>query len=638
MNPTYKIILGNGGSVPTGLVLASDNNIIKGLVLQDFGDGTPSANDIAISITGNNNQVLGCYIGVEATGVTKGTKTFNGIKITGSDNSIGDGTPAGANLISGMNTNGQGILIAGASATGNMVMGNMIGLQKDGTTIVTSATQKYGILINGSATGNTIGGNASGEGNVISGNSNGGGGDNYAIYINTTTGSGNTVVGNIIGTTADGITYITSNNQKYGICIDNSPNNTIGGNTALKRNIISANELYGVFITGSGSTGNNIKGNYIGINKTGNGFITGSAQDVGISVSGSSANNTMGGTNSGDGNLVSGNQNAGIWFQSTAGIGNTILGNIIGPKADGLTDLPSNIQTEGIEINCSGSTIGGNTAGARNTISANLTYGIQLTGAACSTNVVKGNYIGIDSSGTTNITGNSQDYGIWITSSASGNTIGGSGSNEGNVISGNANTGVATNSTAGTGNTILGNIVGPQKNGTTYVTSNSQDNGIEVIGSPNNIIGGNTAGARNIISANELYGLYISGAGSTGNSIKGNYIGIDKNGTSFITGSGQDKGVWITSSAGSNTIGGSDPGEGNVISGNSSNGIEINSTAVGGNSVMGNIIGPQANGTSYLASNGQYRLKFPALQIIPLAETHQVQETLSQPTKLMEFI
>jgi hypothetical protein len=79
--------------------------------------------------------------------------------------------------------------------------------------------------------------------------------------------------------------------------------------------------------------------------------------------------------------------------------------------------------------------------------------------------------------------------------------------------------------------------------------------------------------------------VYISGAGATGNTVRGNYIGIAKNGTSFITGSTQDYGVYITASAASNTVGGTVAGEGNVISGNSVSGVYLNSAAAGGNTL-----------------------------------------------------
>ncbi|MFH0865626.1 MAG: hypothetical protein V1904_05500, partial [Bacteroidota bacterium] len=206
-----------------------------------------------------------------------------------------------------------------------------------------------------------------------------------------------------------------------------------------------------------------------------------------------------------------------------------------------------------------------------------------------------------------------QDFGIYIDATSGGtNTIGGSGIGEGNVISGNKDAGttgrgIYINSSAAAGNTVLGNIIGPQADGTTYLASNYQYRGVEIVNSANNIIGGNTAGARNTISANQSTGVYLSGAACSLNVVTGNYIGIDKNGTSFITGSTQDMGVYIFNFAANNTIGGSGAGEGNVISGNYANatdgwGINLNSSAAAGNTVLGNIIGPQADGISYVVS------------------------------------
>jgi hypothetical protein len=66
--------------------------------MQNIGDGTPDGNDIAINITGNNNKILGCYIGMDALGANRGTLTAIGIQISGANNQIGDGTAAGAIL------------------------------------------------------------------------------------------------------------------------------------------------------------------------------------------------------------------------------------------------------------------------------------------------------------------------------------------------------------------------------------------------------------------------------------------------------------------------------------------------------------------------------------------------------------
>jgi hypothetical protein len=616
LNPIYKIIISS--TVASGLIVSSDNNIIQGLVMQNVGDGTVSNNDISINISGNNNSVLGCYIGLDATGVTKGTRSGIGIQITGANNKIGDGTAAGVNLISGMNADLYGVLITGAAATGNTLKGNIIGLQKDGTTLVTGALQRFGVLINGGALGNIVGGSVAGEGNVISGQNMSAGAQSYGVVINTTTGSGNTVLGNIIGPCADGVTYVTGNRQTMGVFIDNSPANIIGGNTALERNIISANETYGIFFYNPSAINNVIKGNYIGINKNGNAMIANSTQDYGIFFDATSTGgkNLIGGTALGAGNVISGNNDGvlgakGIYFGANTAQGNIVYGNIIGPQADGLTYVAGNAQGYGIYIASSANnSIGSGAAGARNIISANGDYGIYISGAVSIGNIIKGNYIGTDSTGTTFITSSSQNYGIFIDVSPASNTIGGTASGEKNVISGNSNFGIYLTSTAAAGNTVIGNYIGPQANGTSRVTSNIQTRGIVIQDSPNNIIGGSAAGAGNVVSANEDMGVLITGAGSTGNLVRGNYIGIDKNGTTFIANSTQDYGVNISTTAGgSNIIGGSAAGEGNLISGNKSAGagwgVQIASTAAAGNTVIGNIIGPQADGTSYVASNGQ---------------------------------
>jgi hypothetical protein len=593
MNPVYMIILGNPGAVPTALILASDNNIIKGLVMQNFGDGAVSNNDIAITITGSNNQILGNNIGMDATGIIPGTITAEGIQISsGTNNIIGNGTAAGANLISGLNSQYSCVDIFG-TATGNTIRGNMIGLQKDGVTKSTGTLSSMGVRLYSAP--NTVGGINPGDGNVISSRY-------YGVFIGSSSGS-NSVLGNIIGTQSNGTTYLTGNPQDAGIFILNSPGNIIGGSTPGGRNIISGNETYGVNINGATSTGNLVKGNYIGIDKNGTTFIAGSTQNHGVEITSTGGNNIIGGSNAGEGNVISGNTSDGIQFNATGANSNSVLGNIIGPQANGTSVVVSNAQGIGIYFsgNSSNNIVGGNIAGARNIISANTGYGIQIDGVTSSGNIVKGNYIGLDITGTTIISGSAQLYGVYTTSNATlANIIGGSNAGDGNVISGNTSVGVRLTSP---GNSVLGNIIGLQANGTSLVATNPQPNGIECAAS-NNIIGGNSAGARNIISGNNSLGVEIDN-GSTGNIVKGNYIGLDATGISFITGSAQTYGVYISSIGGGNIIGGTNAGEGNVISGNTGDGIQFVATGSNSNSVLGNIIGPQANGTSLVATNPQ---------------------------------
>ena len=109
-------------------------------------------------------------------------------------------------------------------------------------------------------------------------------------------------------------------------------------------------------------------------------------------------------------------------------------------------------------------------------------------------------------------------------------------------------------------------------------------------GAANDTIGGTTAGAGNVISGNTGAGLMLSGSGTNNNLVEGNYIGTDPTGTSAL---GNGEGVLILGGATSNTIGGAITGAGNVISGNSGDGVEIDG---GGVLLAGNTIGVGSGG------------------------------------------
>src|SRR5205823_4880386 len=82
------------------------------------------------------------------------------------------------------------------------------------------------------------------------------------------------------------------------------------------------------------------------------------------------------------------------------------------------------------------------------------------TGAGTTGNVVAGNYIGTDRSGTTGVP---NAVGVRLEPGADATTIGGAAAGAGNLISGNAGAGV---SVASSGNTIAGNYVGTNYAGT----------------------------------------------------------------------------------------------------------------------------------------------------------------------------
>jgi hypothetical protein len=115
-----------------------------------------------------------------------------------------------------------------------------------------------------------------------------------------------------------------------------------------------------------------------------------------------------------------------------------------------------------------------------------------------------------------------------------------------------------------------------------------------------NVIGGVGDGQGNVISGNRV-GIEIRGVG---NRVKGNLIGLDASGRSALP--NRAEGIWIAPGAQDNVIGGSEPGSGNVISGNSLFGVSINgSVGTGlrptrGNVLEGNYIGTSPAGTTAL--------------------------------------
>jgi parallel beta-helix repeat protein len=175
--------------------------------------------------------------------------------------------------------------------------------------------------------------------------------------------------------------------------------------------------------------------------------------------------------------------------------------------------------------------------------------------------------------------------GIALTAGVTGNVIGGSAPGTGNLISGNF-TGIQ--STGGGANTIQGNLIG------TDVTGNSplpNGEGIALTGTTGFLIGGSNPGEGNVISGNSGDGIHVSvGNGCT---IRGNKIGTNAAGTEAIA---NDTGI-LGSSAPALVIGGDfNAGEGNLISGNTTDGISL------GNGTTGAIIKGNTIGTDLLTA------------------------------------
>jgi CSLREA domain-containing protein len=295
----------------------------------------------------------------------------------------------------------------------------------------------------------------------------------------------------------------------------------------------------------------------------------------------------------------------------------TISGNFIGHTSQGAVVTGVGNGGDGVRVSGVGSnTIGGAAPAARNLIAQNAGDGVDISGAAASANVVAGNYVGTDRSGAADF-GNLQN-GVLLAGPS--NTVGGStatpGQGAGNVISGNALAGVRVTA-GGNQNTVAGNLIGTQSNGTTALRNDLE--GVFITNTAShNTVGGATADLRNVISGNNANantdGVEINGAGTSSNTVAGNYIGTDISGTLDLGNAGD--GVRIAANASSNNVGGPTPtpgaAPGNVISGNTSDGIQIGTvtalTAPSNNTVQGNLIGTNAAGTAPLRndSNGVF--------------------------------
>jgi parallel beta-helix repeat protein len=162
-------------------------------------------------------------------------------------------------------------------------------------------------------------------------------------------------------------------------------------------------------------------------------------------------------------------------------------------------------------------TVGGSGPGERNVISGGG-VGVGILGSGTDGNVVKGNFIGTNASGTAAVP---NSLGVQIDWGAQGNIIGGSGPGEGNVISGNQSEGVRIFSST-SNNVLKGNYIGTDASGTAAVPNGTR--GVWISGSQNNTIGGTGAGEGNLIAYNEDDGVWVYGTDATGNAIRGNSI------------------------------------------------------------------------------------------------------------------
>ena len=405
----------------------------------------------------------------------------------------------------------------------------------------------------------------------------------------------NIVAGNYIGTDVTGTTAL--GNANYGVQVE-CAGNTIGGSTAGARNVIAGNGGSGVLIQGSAATGNVVAGNFIGTNAAGSAAIGNNIYGVFLQ---NGAHDNRIGTN-GDGvadaaerNLISGNGFDGVNLYAAGTDGNVVAGNFLGTNAAGSAAVPNRRYGVSIAAGAHNNIIGTNgdgngDAAERNVISGNGQTGVVIQDAGTDANVVAGNDIGTDATGTFAL-GNRN--GVNIQGGARANRIGTDSDGmadgaERNVISGNVRVGVTIFQAGTSQNVVAGNFIGTDATG--LVALGNLAGGVNIATTATeNTIGGAAATARNVISGNVTYGVLINstaGAGTSRNVVANNAIGTDLAGTASL--GNTEQGIWVRDGASQNTIGGALGG--NLIAHNGGAGISVTGALSTGNAILGNAI------------------------------------------------
>lgn len=431
------------------------------------------------------------------------------------------------------------------------------------------------------------------------------------LIIRSGTGNRNWVYGCHLGLGLDGSTA--KGNEQAGIAIFvNANTNLIGTNgdgagDAMEANIIGSTGTggvrSGVYVQ---SNSNSIAGNHIGIDKTGTSARPNSSHGVFLDTG--AANNRVGASFGhanpiGERNIISGNSSVGVYVRTGSGAGNSVLGNYIGTNINGTTAVPNGM---GIYVDGSITTaIGGGEVGSGNVVSGNLGDGIVIGGTGSVGCVVQGNLVGVMADGNGQL-GNGGN-GMLLFGGASFTRIGVLGdltqtdAGRRNVFSGNGLRGVVIQDPQSMGSELKGNLIGTNASGTASVPNLYA--GVRISDSPGTLIGG-VGVFGNVISGNSAgtvgNGIELYGAQTRGTIIQNNAIGLSLDRQSTLGNRGAGILMWggVTNSY----VGGTEPGEGNAISGNSTGIMILTDTSLG-NAILGNsIFGNSALGIDLLGN------------------------------------
>lgn len=566
-NGAPVVELNFGGHAGLAFAGGSSGSVMFGLAL-----GNASGN--GVTLNSSNITLNGNYIGIHSDGTAFGN-ALDGIHVnSSSSNNLIGLNPEGhsgvvTNVISG--NGGNGIAFYGSSD--NVVVGNRIGTEADGTAAM--ANGQNGILITSGSHDNTIGGtvyvdSATGQandptgnkgtivppvlvtpplGNLISGN-----GQNGVLIQNGS--ERNVLNGNFVGTDARGTSAV--GNGGDGILILNADNNSLIGCSFYTEpfvyyNVLSGNAGNGLHITNSDNA--TVQANFFGIGAD-NATTVGNGQN-GILVDGDSRDTTVGGVIP-LGNVSAGNQLNGIYVTDTASGFTTF--NTFGGLLAFQGAAPNG--NDGILVDSTG----GDILIRTNVFSGNLNNGIEIAGDAWGV-TVDPNIVGLDTEGTsTTVTGAgipsmaNGNNGLLIGGTAHDNIIGGYNGSviPQNTFSGNSGHGIEI-ADAAYNNQVFNTAIGTNSLITGIAGFGNGLGGILLSSTgANNLIGGVEANSdeprANYISGNTGNGITIA-SGVAGDGIVDNAIGLDRLGAP-LPNTGQ---AIADGSSGTNFIVGNEP-------------------------------------------------------------------------------
>lgn len=437
----------------------------------------------------------------------------------------------------------------------NRITGNWIGILASGVP-GTKSRQQFGITLVGGASNNRIGGTSAEDRNVISGNQ---------VGVSIVSGStNNQVLGNFIGTNPAGSAALPND---YGISIGNANSNQIGSVVGGGTNVISANVISGVELTGT-SSNNKVSGNFIGTDVNGTSAI---GNKRGVDIYGGATNNIIGGTSEPERNVISGqndtNNGVGVLIEPDAGDSNRVSGNYIGVSPDGAAAVRNRV---GIAVNADNQIIGStNSADFKNVIvSAGIEggYGIYLHPVFPNDELynvtVQNNLVG-----TTQFDGAVSGYvGIFLLDNVKSATV------KDNVVGNQFTSGIRLEQ-GPHNNTISGNLVGidnsdsPIPNFNGIVVKQADTNFVK-----NNVVSGNTEHGivvgdgfgQNDLPAGKARRQDGGSSFAIQNIITGNKVGTNIAGDGIVANGAV--GIGVAANARDNTVGGPG-GDANIVGG-----------------------------------------------------------------------